>query len=162
MHRFLRNHFRSLSDKHTELFALSDTLFPLCMCANLLSHDWLFVTPRTVAHQAPLSMEFSWKESWSGLLFPTPGNLLHPEIESESPVSPALAGRFFTTESQGLPRFPICSWKTAFHDRNSGWQWFSVRMFFAVCWHLFLKIWGQQSVQSSFLWSNQLFLLGSF
>ena len=59
------------------------------------------MAPWTVAHQAPLSMGFSWKEYWSGLLFPTLGNLLQPEIESKSPVSPALAGRFFTTESQG-------------------------------------------------------------
>ena len=36
---------------------------------------WLFATPWTVAHQAPLSMEFSRQEYWSRLLFPTPGEL---------------------------------------------------------------------------------------
>ena len=40
--------------------------------ACVLSHAWLFGTPRTVAHQAPLSMEFSRQEPWSGLLFPSP------------------------------------------------------------------------------------------
>ena len=54
----------------------------------------LFVTPWTVAHQAPLSMEFSKQEYWSGLSFPSPGDLPDPEIE---PSSPALARRFFTT-----------------------------------------------------------------
>ena len=37
------------------------------------------------------------QEYWSGLPFPTPGNLPHSGIEHESPVSPVLAGRFFTT-----------------------------------------------------------------
>ena len=47
--------------------------------------------------QAPLSMGFSRREYWSGLPFPTPGNLPDPEIELASPGSPALAGGFFTT-----------------------------------------------------------------
>ena len=44
----------------------------------------LFVTPWTVAHQAPLSVEFSRQAYWSGLPFPPPGDLLNPGIESES------------------------------------------------------------------------------
>ena len=40
-------------------------------------------------------MEFSRQEYWSGLPFPTPGDLPHPGIEFESPVSPALAGRVY-------------------------------------------------------------------
>ena len=44
------------------------------------------VIPRTVAHQAPLSMEFSKQESWSGLPFPSPGHLPNPAIESVSPA----------------------------------------------------------------------------
>ena len=39
-----------------------------------------FVTPRTVAHEAPLSMGFSRQEYWSGLLFPPPGDLPNPGI----------------------------------------------------------------------------------
>ena len=46
----------------------------------------LFVTPWTVAHQASLSMGFSRKEYWSGLPFPSPGNLLDPGIEPWSPA----------------------------------------------------------------------------
>ena len=60
--------------------------------------------PRTVAHQAPLSMGFSRPEYWSGLPFPTPGDLPDPGIEPTSPVSPALTGRFFTIGSPGKPR----------------------------------------------------------
>ena len=61
----------------------------------------LFVIPWTVAHQAPLSMEFSMQEYWSGLPFPTPGDLSEPGTESVSLVSPALAGTFFTTVPPG-------------------------------------------------------------
>ena len=67
----------------------------------LLSHFSrvrLCVTPWTAALQAPLSMEFSRQEYWSGLLFPTPEDLLDPGMEPVSPGSPTLADRFFTTE----------------------------------------------------------------
>ena len=66
-----------------------------CMHAQLLSYVQLFVTPWTVAHQAPLSMEFSMQKYWSGLPFPSPGGLPDPGIESRCP---SLAGEFFTTE----------------------------------------------------------------
>ena len=46
----------------------------------------LFVTSWTVAHQAPPSMEFSRQEYWSGLLFPSPGDLPDTGIEPRSPV----------------------------------------------------------------------------
>ena len=59
----------------------------------------LFVTPWTVARQAPLSMGFPRQEYWSGLLFPPPGDLPDPGIEPSSLMSPALAGRFFTTSA---------------------------------------------------------------
>ena len=52
----------------------------------LLGHVQLFATSWTVARQAPLSMEFSRQEHWSGLLFPTPGNLPYPGIEHTSPA----------------------------------------------------------------------------
>ena len=57
--------------------ALCKTLCKHCMlCAQPLSHVRLFETPWTVVtHQAPLSMEFSRQEYWSGLLFPTSGDL---------------------------------------------------------------------------------------
>ena len=73
------------------------------MRAQLLSHVQLFVTLWTVAHQAPLSMEFPRQEYWSGWPFPPPGDLPNPGVEPTSPVSPVLAGRFFTTEPPGKP-----------------------------------------------------------
>ena len=54
-------------------------------------------TPWTVAHQAPLSTGFPRQEYWSGLPFPSPGDLPNPGIEPSS----ALAGRFFTVEPPG-------------------------------------------------------------
>ena len=60
-----------------------------------------FVTLWTAAHQAPLLMEFSGQEHWSGLPFPSPGDLPNPGIK---PASPVLAGGFFTTEPPGKPR----------------------------------------------------------
>ena len=71
------------------------------MRAQSLSHVRLFVTPWTVARQAPLSMGFPRQEYWSGLPFPPPGDLSDSGIKPESPAAPALAGRFFTTESPG-------------------------------------------------------------
>ena len=47
----------------------------VCVCARMLSCVWLFITPWTVAHQVPLSTEFSRQEYWSELPFPTPGDL---------------------------------------------------------------------------------------
>ena len=51
-----------------------------------LSRVWLFVTPWTIAYKAPLSMEFSRQEYWSGLPFPSPGDLPNSGIEPGSPV----------------------------------------------------------------------------
>ena len=68
-------------------------------------HVQLFAAPWTVAHQAPLSRGFSRQEYWSGLPSP-PEDLPNPGIKPESPLSPALAGRCFTTRttSEG----PVC------------------------------------------------------
>ena len=70
------------------------------MCAQWLSHVYLFATTQTVVHQAPLSMRFPRQEYWNRLPFPTPGDLPNPRIK---PMSPALAGKFFTTEPPGKP-----------------------------------------------------------
>ena len=64
---------------------------------SCFSHVRLFATPWTVARQAPLSMEFSRQEYWSGLPCPSPGDHPDPEIKPMSLMSPALAGTFFTT-----------------------------------------------------------------
>ena len=67
-----------------------------------LSRAQLFATPWTAAHQAPPSMRFSRQGYWSGVPFPSPGDLPNPGIE---PAPPALAGRFFTTAPPGNPCF---------------------------------------------------------
>ena len=54
------------------------------------------VTLWTIAHQAPLSMDFSRQEYWCGLPCPPPGDLPDPGIEPMSLMSPALEARFFT------------------------------------------------------------------
>ena len=77
------------------------------MSTQSLSHVPLLATPRTVAHLAPLSMDFSRQKYWSGLAFPPPGNLPKPGIEPqspESPSSPASEMHFFTTVP---PRKPV-------------------------------------------------------
>ena len=76
------------------------TLFICSVC--LLSHFgcvWLFATLWTVACQAPLSMEFSSQEYWSGLPCPPAGYLPDPGIKPTSLMSPALASRLFTTST---------------------------------------------------------------
>ena len=69
----------------------------------ILSHVWLFGTPWTIARQVPLSMGFPRQDYWSGLPFPTPGDLPNPRTEPLSLVSPALAGEFLTTAPSGKP-----------------------------------------------------------
>ena len=68
--------------------------------ACLLSHVSL-PNPWTVACQAPLFVEFSRQEYWSGLPFPPPGELPDPGIKPMSLASTTLAGKFFTTEPLG-------------------------------------------------------------
>ena len=57
----------------------------------------------TVTHQTSLSIGFSRQEYWSGLPFSFPGDLSDPGTEPTFLVSPALAGRFFTTVPPGKP-----------------------------------------------------------
>ena len=66
----------------------------------------LFLTPWTVAHQAPLSMGFSRQEYWKGLPFPSPGDLPNPGIEPAALMPPASADGFFTTSAPpGKPSY---------------------------------------------------------
>ena len=75
----------------------------MCAYAQSLSRVQLLATLWTVAHQAPLSMGFPRLEHWIGLPFPSSGVLPNPGIEPMSPMSPALAGKFLTTEPRGKP-----------------------------------------------------------
>ena len=70
--------------------------------AKSLSHIQLFVIPWAVACRAPLSMGFSRQEHWSGLPFPSPGDLPEPGIE---PRSPALQADSLPLEPPGKPHF---------------------------------------------------------
>ena len=67
---------------------------------KLLRRVRLFVTPWIVAYQAPPAMEFSMQEYWSGLPFPSPGDLPDPGIE---PRSPALQVDALPSEPPGKP-----------------------------------------------------------
>ena len=68
----------------------------MCVLSHL-SHVRFFATPRTVAHQAPLSKGFSRQEYWSELPCPPPGDLLDPGFKPVSLPSLASAGGFFTS-----------------------------------------------------------------
>ena len=81
------------------------------MHASKLSHFscvWLFETPWTITHQAPLSTGFSRQKYKSGLPFPPPGGLPSPGIEPESPVAPALQADSLLL-SIYISQFLICS-----------------------------------------------------
>ena len=71
-----------------------------CYCCCLVAKLCPILCNPMVACQAPLSMGFSRQEYWSGLPFPSPGDLPYPGIE---PAFPTLAGRFSTTETPGKP-----------------------------------------------------------
>ena len=106
--------------------------------AQLLSHVWLFfVTPWTVACHAPLCMGFSRQEYWSGLPFPSPGDLPDPGME---PRSPALQADSLPFELPGiymlvspircwLPRergCPLLHWLWGLcSDPGTQWAWWS-------------------------------------
>ena len=78
------------------------------------------VTLWTAANQAPLSTEFSRQEYWSGLPFPSPGDLPNPGIKPGSLMSPALAGRFFTSSTtwEAQDRY-ICRYIFSTHNRKT-------------------------------------------
>ena len=82
--------------------------FPLCLCCwgerhacvlSHFSHVQLFATLWAITPQVPLTRGFSRQEYWSGLPFPSPGNLPDPGIKPTSLASPTSAGRFFTTNA---------------------------------------------------------------
>ena len=78
------------------------------MHAQLPSHVWLFVTPWTPAHQAPLPTGFPRHEHWSGFPFPPPGDLPQPGDWTRVSYVSCIASVFFTTEPPGKPR--KCMW----------------------------------------------------
>ena len=88
----------------------------------MLSHVQLFVTPWTVACQAPLPMGFSRQGYWSGLPRPPPGDLPDPGIELTSLASPALAGRIFITAATWeAPIYTIHPTPKSLYLKDLGW-----------------------------------------
>ena len=75
----------------------------VCCVLSCFSYVWLYVTieltPWTIAHKVPLSIGFSKQEYWSGLPFPSPGNLPDSGIKPVSLMSPALTGRYLITST---------------------------------------------------------------
>ena len=121
----------------------------VCVYAHSVVSDSLWpkgLQPR----QTPLSMEFSRQEYWSGLPFPSPGDLPYPRIKS---ASPALAGGFFTTAPPGklpvwIPYYPftifwVCSDITS-SIPNTGnlclFYFCSLSVFLEVCLFLFQRM----------------------
>ena len=75
----------------------------VCVCVCVLSHVRLFDIPWTVAHHAPLFMEFFRQEYWSGLPFIPPGDLPDPGIKPESHQSPSLQADSLPLAPPGKP-----------------------------------------------------------
>ena len=87
---------------HTDIYDTIGRLhyFKVKVKVKSLSRVLLFATPWTVAYQAPPSMGFSRQEYWSGLPFPSPGDLSNPGIE---PGYPAFQADALTSEPPGKP-----------------------------------------------------------
>ena len=79
----------------------------ICACLlNCFSLVCLFATLWTKTHRDLLSMRFSRQEYWSGLLYPPPGDLPKPEVQSASFTTPELAGKFLITRATW--EVPVC------------------------------------------------------
>ena len=94
-----------LSVHNTHWTAVIPVIMSVCVC--VLSRVWLFATPRTVARLASRSTGFAREEYWSGLPFPSSGDLPNPGIKPISLESVAILyhciHRFFTTSTSSLP-----------------------------------------------------------
>ena len=86
-----------VAKSQTQLSNWTELMAPYKYVLSHFIDVWLFMIPWTIACQAPLSMGFSRQEYYSGLPFPTPRDLLDPEIKPMSLISPALVGGFFIT-----------------------------------------------------------------
>ena len=98
------------NEPHSLSGSVRGTVHPPCAC--MLRHFscvWLCTTLWTTACQAPLSKGFPRQDYWSGLPCPPPGNHSDPGIKPVSVMTPALAGRFFTTSA---------TWETLIHLRG--------------------------------------------
>ena len=115
---FLRT--SDLKEIFTQLKSSSESQLTGSTCVDMYVYVFicllvsrLFAALRTVAHQAPLSMGFSWQEYWSGLPFPPPGDLHNPGTEPTSLAGCLLHDRqiFSLIEPAGKPSSRICPTK---------------------------------------------------
>ena len=104
------------------------------MKVKSLSHVRLFATQRTVTYQAPPTVKFSRQESWSGLPFPSPGDLPDPGMEPASFASPALAGGFLTTVPPGIPSAGV----SCYIPSSSAWEFQCLHTLTNTCCYLTL------------------------
>ena len=105
-----------------------NTLDILSKYVCMLNRVQLFVTLWTVAHQAPLSMEFSRQEYWSGLPFPPPEKISWPRDWTQVSCSCYVARKFFTTE-------PVVKEALSKYSRTSTWD----REFYLSCFLIYLQ-----------------------
>ena len=100
-----------------------------------LSPSWLFATPGTVVHQAPLSTWFPRQEYWGGLPFPSPGDLPNPEIES---VLSCLSGRLYHWATWEAPIHTYNHYSSQLNHTLDGFLFeaspiFSIENKFGIC-----------------------------
>ena len=92
--------WKTVSTKADHFYVLRFSTYPIKIYISCSLVSDSSRPPWTVAHQAPLSMEFSWQEYWSGLPFPFPAYLPDPGIERRFP---ALWADFRPSETPGKP-----------------------------------------------------------
>ena len=118
------------------------------------SHVQLFVSLWTIAHRAPRSVGFSRQEYWSGVPFPSPGDLLTPGTECVSLRSPALAGGFFTTSATWEALINYVGYEAIFwskHTYNS-----KMKEVYSLCTYIYMFL--IQRVEGSSLSTEKRFL----
>ena len=112
--KFYGKHFHTIFFKINVTYFYTTEYMCVCVWVGVFYCVWLFVTPWTAAHQAPLSMGFHRQEYWSGLPFPSPGDLPDPGIKPTSLDLPPLAGRSLSTAPPRKPQMCV------FHHLNNG------------------------------------------
>ena len=127
------------------------------ICTRTFSRVRLFSIPWTVACQSSLFMEFSRQEHWSGLPFPSPGDVPNPGIKLAFPGS-CIAGRFFITEPPGKRPYSSqshCLWQRLMYIPLNLYslifQGTIDRLHFPVCFAVRYSCWVSSSQQQE--WS---------
>ena len=134
--------------------------FQLCMLSRF-SHVQLFAALQTVARQAPLSMGFSRQEYWSGLPFPSPGDLLNPDRTLVSYVSYIGRQVLYTSTTWEAPVNTMWKRKTVRHEiyfkeslslRFFNWSFCSPEYDFDINYNSLLEPWN---IPDDVLWKNR-------